>query len=195
MIRRHPAIVFWVVSSSVVLLDQATKAVIRALWSNPEAAHPFDMIAVRTIAGRFTSLESVDLVGSLLRLTFVQNAGAAFGLLPGHRAIFIGTSLLVLVAIAGYWRKARPDGWPVVLGSALIAGGAVGNLIDRALFGHVTDFLDIASVDFPIFNVADMGIVGGVGIVMAWLLFGPQDTPSHADHSGVAEADVEGSEP
>lgn len=194
MIRRHSASVFWFIVSTVVILDQATKAVVRVLWSSPEAAHPFDMLVGRLMGPRYSTLESIPVLGGLLRLTFVQNAGAAFGLLPGQRPIFLATTGLVLIAIAGYWRKVHPREWPVVIGSSLIASGALGNLIDRALFGHVTDFFDIAAIDFPVFNVADMAIVGGVGIVIAWLLFGPQEDtkPEHpeTDDSGAAEFDL-----
>jgi signal peptidase II len=78
-----------------------------------------------------------------------------------------------LVGVAVYWRRARPAEWPVVISLALIFGGSLGNLIDRVGVGKVTDFFYFSFIDFPVFNVADIAIVGGAGLLMAWLLFGP----------------------
>lgn len=150
---RHPARLFWTTSAATVLLDQLTKAVVR------------DALALGELR-RF--------IPGLVDLTYVRNMGAAFGIFPGRQPIFMATSIVVLVVIAAYWRRARPkSGW-VVLAMSLIAGGAVGNLIDRAVLGRVTDFLSFAFMDFPVFNVADMGIFVGVAILVVWLLFAPE---------------------
>lgn len=149
---RRPALVFWTLAAGIVALDQATKAVIRA---------------------RLAPGESVTLLDGIMNLTHVRNVGAAFGLLPGGRFLFIGTSLFVLLVVAAYWRRARPAEWPVVIALALVCSGALGNLIDRTLAGRVTDFFEFAFIEFPVWNVADAAIVVGVGILSAWLLFGP----------------------
>lgn len=107
-------------------------------------------------------------------LTYVRNIGAAFGLFPGRQPVFIAVSLVVLVVIAGYWRRARPNLAIIIVALALITAGAVGNLIDRAVIGRVTDFLSFAFVDFPVFNVADAAIVTGTAILIVWLLFAPE---------------------
>jgi lipoprotein signal peptidase len=62
----------------------------------------------------------------------------------------------------------------VVLALGLVCAGAVGNLIDRAMLGRVTDFFEFGFVQFPVFNVADMAILTGVSILAFWILFGPQ---------------------
>jgi signal peptidase II len=94
--------------------------------------------------------------------------------------------------IAAYWRRARPVQWPVVIALAMIASGALGNLLDRAVIGHVTDFFEFGFVSFPVFNVADMAIVGGVGVLMVWILFGPEQSAG-ADEGdiGVGEPDAQ----
>jgi signal peptidase II len=79
------------------------------------------------------------------------------------------------------WRKARPSYWPVVVALGLITGGAVGNLIDRAIVGKVTDFLYFAAIDFPVFNIADSALIVGVGILIVWLLFGPEPDAAATD--------------
>lgn len=156
----HPGWAFLAISTAIVVCDQIAKAVVRHTMS---PSHP------------------LPLLPGLLRLVYVRNSGAAFGLFAGGRPLFIGTSLLVLFFIAAYWRRARPVQWPVVVALAMIAGGALGNLIDRAFLGQVTDFFDFVFVDFPVFNVADIGIVGGVAILLVWVLFGPQPSDGEAD--------------
>ena len=118
--------------------------------------------------------QTLRLIPHVILLTLVRNSGAAFGLFPGRQPVFVLTSLLVLFVIAAYWRRARPSQWPVVFALSMVAGGALGNLIDRAIVGHVTDFFEFAFIEFPVFNVADIGIVGGVGVLMVWILFGPE---------------------
>jgi signal peptidase II len=113
-------------------------------------------------------------VSHVLNITYVRNVGAAFGLFPGRQPVFMATSLAVLFVIAAFWRRARPTEWPVAVALGLVAAGALGNLIDRAVLGRVTDFFEFGFVQFPVFNVADMAIVFGVGILALWILFGPQ---------------------
>jgi len=110
------------------------------------------------------------LLGDVLRLTLTRNSGAAFGLFQGARGMFV---IVGLAAAAGllYANRVLPphDKRRVMLG--LILGGNVGNLIDRARSGRVTDFIDmgIGSVRWPVYNVADIAVVcGAVGL--AWLL-------------------------
>jgi signal peptidase II len=165
---RHPGRVFAATAVAVVIADQSAKVAARS---------------------GLTLQQSVPLVPGLLKLTYVHNTGAAFGLLPGKQPLFILTSLLVLFVVAVYWRRARPSAWPVVIALALVAGGAVGNLIDRAIVGQVTDFLEFAFVSFPVFNIADASIFVGVGILMAWLLFGPTDEPVGDSASPASEGD------
>lgn len=135
---------------AVVALDQLTKVLVRASMEPSES-----IVVVRGIA----------------YLTHVRNAGAAFGLMPGQRTLFILTSALVLLAIAIYWWRVRPRSLVLAISLGLVSGGAIGNLIDRVLFSRVTDFFDIRIL--PIFNIADMAIVGGAIGLFAWALFAP----------------------
>jgi len=132
----------------------------------------FVKIGVRIV---FHEGESVPVIPGVFNLTYVRNIGAAFGLFPGRQPVFIATSLAVLFVVAAYWRRARPAEWPVVVALGLVSAGALGNLIDRAFLGQVTDFFDFTLIDFPVFNVADSAIVVGVGVLAMWILFGPQD--------------------
>lgn len=159
---RHPARVFWALALGSVALDQLTKLIVR-----------------RSMAPG----ESVPLVDGVFHLTYIRNLGAAFGLLPGARPLFVLTTTFVLFVIAAYWRRDRPAQWPVVVALGLVSGGAFGNLVDRVWLGRVTDFFDFTLIDFPVFNIADSCIVIGVGMLTGWLLFGPEQEGSHAKGS------------
>jgi len=137
--------------------------------------------------------QSIPLLDGVFHLTYVRNAGAAFGLFPGRQSIFMLTSAVVLFVIAAYWRRSRPTAWPVVIGLGLVTGGSIGNLIDRAWLGRVTDLFDFTLIDFPVFNVADTAIIVGVGMLIAWLVFVPE--PESRLESAPAEDEPAEDEP
>lgn len=150
--RKRAVALILAIAAAIVAVDQITKALVRARMgpTNP----------------------TVPILGDLLRLTYTRNAGAAFGVLPGNRYIFVTVSVCVLVGVAAYVWRYRPSRTWVVVALGLLAGGALGNLIDRIWIGMVTDFIQVP-FDFPIFNVADSAIVVGVSMLVWWLLFGP----------------------
>lgn len=136
----------------VVVLDQLTKALVR---------------------GRFALHDSVDVVPGWLSLTRVHNTGAAFGFLNGVDFPFkpVVISIVALGALAGvaWYAASLPAGQRIArLGIALVLGGAVGNLIDRAAAGYVLDFVDAYWNDwhFWAFNVADAAITVGVVLML-----------------------------
>ena len=111
--------------------------------------------------------ESIPVLQPLFYLTYIMNPGAAFGILPNQKALFITTGLLLAIgALAGY-RKLPPGNNPLKIGLGLVLGGALGNLADRLRFGRVVDFLDFRV--WPVFNLADSAIVIGV-CLLAWAL-------------------------
>ena len=156
---------------AVLLADQLTKAAVRA-WLP---------------LGR-----PVWLLDHVLSLNHVENTGAAFSLLVGHREVFIAATLAVLAGVVWAWFKYRPDSVWLVVGLGLLIGGALGNLIDRAVIGSVTDFVDFQV--WPVFNVADSCVDIGVGIIVAWLLLAapkrrePDGDMAPADASADADA-------
>jgi signal peptidase II len=168
-VRRHAAAITAVVAAAVLFLDQVAKYLVRVYLA--------------------PSGTSISLVGDLLRLTFTRNEGAAFGMLPGSRALFILVHLVVLVCIAGYIVRRRPERPWVIVALGLVAGGALGNLVDRVAFGWVTDFIQIP-FNFPIFNVADSAIVVGVAMLVWWLLFGPVSVGPDTTGDDDAETEV-----
>ena len=113
--------------------------------------------------------QSLPVINEIFHFTYVLNSGAAFGILENQTDFFVAVAFLV-VAASGYffWRAAREHRL-LRFGISLISAGAVGNLIDRVRTGLVVDFLDFRV--WPVFNVADMAIVCGVGLVIFILLF------------------------
>lgn len=133
------------------------------------------------IMTRMAEGQSIPLVDSILYLTYVRNPGAAFGMLPNKTAFFIFVTFAVMLGIIWFFRRIPESRVWLKVGLALQMGGAVGNLIDRIRFGHVVDFFDFRV--WPVFNVADIGIVIGVGILFIELMR-RDPTPGDADNSG-----------
>ena len=145
------------------------------------------MIAVFALAGAVVALDQVTkaivldrlplgvpmtVVDNLVALTLVMNPGLAFGLLGsiprGWRWVVAALSLVALAVLARVALRVLPaGGWVGRVAIGLIFGGAVGNLIDRARFGAVVDFVDVhwRGWHWPAFNVADSAITIGVALL------------------------------
>jgi signal peptidase II len=128
--------------------------------------------------------ESIPVLGDVVRLTYIRNAGMAFGIQPGHTELFTVLSIGVVVLIAWSLYRVRHASWTYWLPLSLIFGGAIGNIIDRLRYGNVVDFVDVDIPDiripsfdlglfqvpsyellrWPVFNTADSCIT--VGMVM-----------------------------
>jgi signal peptidase II len=139
-----------ILSLLVIAADQATK-----LWVLA-ALQPREVIPVLPV----------------FNLTLVFNEGAAFSFLANaggwQRWLFVGVAVAVsTVLIAWLWRL-KPEERLTAAGLALVAGGAIGNLIDRLAYGRVVDFLDFywRAWHWPAFNVADSAITVGVGLLL-----------------------------
>jgi signal peptidase II len=113
-----------------------------------------------------------DLIPGVFRFLYIENTGASFGIFENQRipliAVSLAVSLYILYKLFFVPKQLPP--WPK-LSLALILGGAVGNLIDRALYGYVVDMLDVYCINFAVFNVADSCVVVGVIALGVWLLF------------------------
>lgn len=116
--------------------------------------------------------ESIPFIPGLMDLTYVQNTGAAFSLLNEHTWILTIISAVVsVVVLVALLKKifTHPLGQTCL---ALVLAGAVGNLIDRAFFGFVTDMFQTTFMNFAVFNVADICVVvGGIALCVYVLFF------------------------
>ena len=136
-----------------------------------------DQISKAIVLGRLPLGVQIPVVDGLLALTLVLNPGLAFGLLgsvpPAWRWMVAALSLLALAVLARVALRVLPaGGWAGRLSIGLIFGGAVGNLVDRARFGAVVDFVDVhwRGWHWPAFNVADSAITVGVALLALRLL-------------------------
>jgi len=103
------------------------------------------------------------------RIRYWYNSGAAFGFFQNGNTIFSILAVIVSCFILYYFPRTTRQDWWLRLAMAMQLAGATGNLVDRLIFGHVTDFLSVGS--FPIFNVADSSISVGVAVLVlgVWL--------------------------
>ncbi len=166
------------VTLGIVFADQVTKLIVKGL------SIPF--LGIHWEGMRYGS--SIPVLGDLLRWTYIENAGMAFGIDPGGGKLFFSIfSIIAGIAILIYLYKARNESLILRLPLAMILGGALGNLIDRmfyglffeggALFtGRVVDFIDIDffNINFlgihlsrwPVFNIADASVTIGVLLLL-----------------------------
>jgi signal peptidase II len=117
--------------------------------------------------------QSVYIIPDVLRLTYVENRGAAFGMLDEHRWVFLLLSTVAIIGLFVFLAKKPPESRLAWAGFTLVIGGGVGNMIDRVMLGYVIDFIDFCA--FPnlwkwVFNIADACVCVGVGILMLWLI-------------------------
>ena len=122
-------------------------------------------------------IHDFPIINNVFHLTYVENRGAAFGILQGKHLFFIIMTIIVMVFIVIYYYKLpseRKYHW-MRLALILVASGAIGNLIDRVRLGYVIDFLYFKLINFPVFNFADICVVVGVGILSIFILINPDD--------------------
>lgn len=138
--------------------------------------------------------ESVTVVPNFFNFTYVRNFGAAFGFLaeshPTFREIFfLAMPPIALVIILLILRGVKDDDTKQILALSSIFGGAIGNYIDRVRFRYVIDFLDFHLWNrwsWPAFNIADMAIVGGVGMLLLLMFLEERHRKKQAEDAAKA---------
>jgi len=145
-------VLYFLLSAVLIIIDQLTKS-----W------------AIHTLMGN----PPVTVIPHFLGFRYIENTGAAFSLLSGKQMTLILITFVILGAVFGLLFRAIRAGehWVVCLSYSMIIAGAIGNFIDRVRFNYVVDFLEFKFINFPIFNVADMAIVGGVILLALATLF------------------------
>lgn len=138
---------YFIFIGAVVFIDQLTKHLVQASMALSD---------------------TIPLVEGIFHLTYIHNYGAAFSLLEDQRIFLILLPSLITIGILFYLgRYRRKTHWLMQLSLSLIAAGGMGNLIDRISRGYVVDFLDFRV--FPIFNVADIAVCCGCGLLVLYL--------------------------
>lgn len=138
--------VFWITAIASFCLDQATK-----YW----------------IVQNFSLLETQPLISGVFHFTYVRNTGAAFSILAGKAdllkwlSLFVSLGLMSFALFGGKLKKLEQVSY------GLLLGGALGNGIDRFIYGSVVDFIDLRFIRFAVFNFADISINLGI---LCWLI-------------------------
>lgn len=124
----------------------------------------FDQLVKYIVQTNMQELQSIPLIRDVLHLTYVLNPGAAFSILPNKTGFLILIAVVVVAAIVYYNRQLPADKVLMRTALGLQVGGALGNLLDRLRFAQVVDFIDFRV--FPVFNIADIAISIGVGLLI-----------------------------
>ncbi|HBN09618.1 MAG TPA: signal peptidase II [Cyanobacteria bacterium UBA8530] len=151
------ALTCYLLALAILLLDQFTKF---------------------AVASTLELGQSTVVIDQLFYLTHVRNLGAAFSLFWGNSGILSIFSLAVVLGVIVYQWLKQPDDILIVLSMGFLMGGASGNLIDRFFFGFVRDMFDLRWAGnniWPIFNVADMAVLAGVGLILLHSHFHPEE--------------------
>lgn len=141
------------ISLIIIILDQITK-----------------IYAVKLLEGK----SSIIIIKNFLQLNYVENFGAAFGILQNKKVFFIAMTTIVVIVIIIYIKTNINLTTTMKIALAMVIGGAIGNLIDRIRLGYVIDFIDVnfwGLYDFPVFNLADSSIVVATFLICYLVIF------------------------
>ncbi len=141
---------YYLYGAVVIILDQITKLLVRT---------------------HMHTGESISVIGDFFRITYVKNTGAAFSMFSGERLLLVVVPILIVILAFWYFHNHKDEHWLFYTSWTMIIGGGLGNLIDRIVFGWVTDMLDF-SIFPPVFNIADIGVTVGCGLFIYYTLAG-----------------------
>ncbi len=130
----------------------------------------FDRLSKYLITSGASVGDTVFDAGKLFDFTYVRNDGAAWSMLSGKVSLLSVVSAIFCVVVVIYMIRQRPV--HPLLGSALslMLGGAFSNMLDRIFYGYVVDFINLGFINFPVFNIADIGITCGAAMVILYAL-------------------------
>ena len=142
----------------------------------------FSLIIILILADQLTKLwalaelrgsEGISVITGIFELQYLENRGAAFGILQNHQVLFLLITVLAAVLLTYIYARIPDDKKyiPLRICYVLLMAGAFGNMIDRAFRGYVVDFFYVKLIDFPIFNVADIYVTVTMVLLMGLILF------------------------
>ncbi len=140
-----------------------------------------DLIIKYFVSTGMEVARSIPLIPGVLRLTYVQNRGAAFGSFSEHRWVFMVLSTAMILVLGYFIVCKRNYARTVYISFALILGGGIGNMVDRLTLGYVVDYIDFCAIPLWtwVFNVADAAICIGVVLFVIYLLFWDKKARAH----------------
>jgi signal peptidase II len=152
LVKKLPLIHYIIYSAIIlggVLLDQLTKLLSVLYLKN---------------------IDTCPLIRGVLHLTYVENRGAAFGMLADDRWVFLTVSTLTILVVGALLYLGQIEGVHYGIALSMILSGGIGNMIDRVALGYVVDFIDFRLINFAVFNGADSFICVGAGVMVFFLI-------------------------
>lgn len=147
-------IIYFIVAAVFIAIDQLTKFL--------------------TVANIPLYSQGPVIINKVLSLTYHQNTGASWSMMEDYPIILIIMTIAILIGATVYIAKVKPESKLFRWSATLIYAGALSNLADRIFRGFVVDMIKTDFIDFPIFNVADCGIVIGTGLLCLYILTYPE---------------------
>ena len=133
-----------------------------------------DQVTKVLVAKNLQIHTSQTIINGLLYFLYLENKGAAWGILEGKIFFFLLVALVAAIAMIVYFIKVSSEEIVTRYGLVLVFSGMIGNAIDRLFLGYVRDFIGVIifNYHFPIFNIADMAVVIGVGLIILESIIG-----------------------
>lgn len=148
--------IYLILTIGLILIDQLTK-----------------IITLKQLA----PIGSVTIIENILSFTYVENRGAAFGIMQNSRIFFLIFTVILIGAIIYYTIKTKQNSKFYLISTSLIIAGGIGNFIDRLFRGYVVDMIEVTFISYPVFNFADICIVIGAILFCVYMLFSkPENT-------------------
>lgn len=148
--------IYLILTIGLILIDQITK-----------------IITLKQLA----PIGSVTIIENILSFTYVENRGAAFGIMQNSRIFFLIFTVILIGAIIYYTIKTKQNSKFYLISTSLIIAGGIGNFIDRLFRGYVVDMIEVTFISYPVFNFADICIVIGAILFCVYMLFSkPENT-------------------
>lgn len=129
-----------------------------------------DQITKYLAAEYLAPIREAVVIPGVLNFTYVENRGAAFGILANHRYIFIILSIIGIAALVFYYFRFKPDCILLKTAFIFICAGGCGNMIDRLFRGYVVDFINVTCISFYVFNIADSFVCIGCAMFILYIL-------------------------
>lgn len=130
-----------------------------------------DQLSKYYAASYLTEIGTLPLIPDVFHFTYVENRGAAFGMLSDHRWVFMVLSVLGIGAMIVWLAWEKPKSLWTRAAISLVIGGGIGNMIDRVILGYVIDFIDCRFIDFYVFNIADSCVCVGCAMFVIGALY------------------------
>ena len=160
-----------------------------------------DQLSKYLVVENLVEIGSFPLIENIFHFTYVENRGAAFGMLSNHRWVFMVLSVLGIGAMIVWLAWEKPKSLWMRAAISLVIGGGFGNMIDRIALGYVIDFIDCRFIDFYVFNIADSCVCVGCAMFLIGAIYeevkntkakkAAEENGENAEESSVEAADTE----